>query len=99
MAGMEMGSMKSDAEDDASTREFKVADSAMIRDMDIPSTGDPEVDFHAHMIPYHEGAVAMAGVALKHAKDPATKAMAQKIVAAQATEISDMEAWLTRHGK
>ena len=24
---------------------------------------------------------------------------AQKIVAAQATEISDMEAWLTRHGK
>ena len=91
--------MKSDAEDDASTREFKVADSAMMRDMDSPSTGDPEVDFHAHMIPYHKGAVAMAGVALKHAKDPATKAMAQKIVAAQATEISDMEAWLTRHGK
>jgi uncharacterized protein (DUF305 family) len=99
MAGMEMGSTKSDARDDAFTREFKVADTAMMKDMDIPYTGDPDVDFHAHMIPHHKGAVAMARVALRHAKDPATKAMAQKIIADQATEISDMEAWLARHGK
>ncbi|AIQ91397.1 protein of unassigned function [Methylobacterium oryzae CBMB20] len=96
---MEMGSMKSDPKDDASTREFKVADTAMMKDMDVSYTGDPDVDFHAHMIPHHKGAVAMAKVALKHAKDPATKAMAQRIIADQDTEISEMEAWLKRHGK
>ncbi|APT34885.1 hypothetical protein MCBMB27_05594 [Methylobacterium phyllosphaerae] len=99
IAGMEMGSMKSDPKDDASTREFKVADTAMMKDMDVSYTGDPDVDFHAHMIPHHKGAVAMAKVALKHAKDPATKAMAQRIIADQDTEISEMEAWLKRHGK
>lgn len=99
MAGMEMGSTKSDARDDVPTREFKVAGRAMMKDMDIPYTGDPDVDFHAHMIPHHKGAVAMASVALKHAKDPATKAMAQRIIADQDTEISEMEAWLKRHGK
>ena len=86
MVGMEMGSTKSDAKDDASTREFKAADTAMMKDMDIPYIGDPDVDFYAHMIPHHKGAVAMARVALKHASDPATKAMAQKIIADQVTE-------------
>lgn len=99
MVGMEMGSTKSDAKDDASTREFKAADTAMMKDMDIPYIGDPDVDFYAHMIPHHKGAVAMARVALKHASDPATRAMAQKIIADQVTEISNMEAWLARHGK
>src|ERR1700712_3117059 len=99
MTGMEMGSMKSNPKDDASTSEFKVADTAMMKDMDVPYTGDPEVDFYAHMIPHHKGAVAMAKVALKYAKDPAAKAMAQKIIADQTTDISDMEAWLKRRGK
>ncbi|SFT30449.1 protein of unknown function [Methylobacterium sp. yr668] len=61
--------------------------------------GADHVDFYAHMIPHHKGAVAMARVALKHASDPATRAMAQKIIADQVTEISNMEAWLARHGK
>ena len=99
MSGKDMGSMKSDPKDDASTKEFKAADMAMMKDMDVPYTGDADVDFRTHMIPHHKGAVAMAKVALKHAKDPATKAMAQKIIDDQTTEISDMEAWLKRHGK
>lgn len=94
-----MGSMKPDPKDDASTRDFKAADMAMMKDMDVPYTGDPDVDFRTHMIPHHKGAVAMAKVALKYAKDPATKAMAQKIIDDQTTEISDMEAWLKQHGK
>ncbi|MGU3479144.1 DUF305 domain-containing protein [Methylobacterium sp. D48H] len=94
-----MGLMKPDLKDNASTKEFKAADMAMMRDMDVPYSGDADVDFRTHMIPHHKGAVAMAKVALKHAKDPATEAMAQKIIDDQTTEISDMEAWLKRHGK
>lgn len=94
-----MGSMKPDPKDDASTKDFKAADMAMMKDMDVPYTGDPDVDFRTHMIPHHKGAVAMAKVALKHAKDPATKAMAQRIIQDQGKEISEMEAWLKQHGK
>ncbi len=94
-----MGSMKPAPKDDASTKEFKAADRAMMKDMDVAYTGDPDVDFRTHMIPHHKGAVAMAKVALKHAKDPATTAMAQKIIDDQTTEISEMETWLKRHGQ
>lgn len=102
MPGKDMGSMdsmKPGPQDDASTKAFKAADKAMMKDMDVPYTGDADVDFRTHMIPHHKGAVAMAKVALKHAKDPATKAMARKIIDDQTTEISDMEAWLKWHGK
>ncbi|MGU3387600.1 DUF305 domain-containing protein [Methylobacterium sp. D53M] len=99
MSGKDMGSMKPNPKDDASTKAFKAADTAMMKDMDVPYTGDADVDFRRHMIPHHRGAVAMAKVALKHAKDPATKAMAQKIIDDQEKEISDMEAWLKRHGQ
>ena len=47
----------------------------------------------------HMGAVAMAKVALQHAKDPATKAMAQKIIDDQEREIADMQAWLAKNAK
>jgi uncharacterized protein (DUF305 family) len=50
------------------------------------------------MIPHHQGAVEMAKVALKHAKDPATKKMAQAIVKAQEKEVGEMQAWLKKHG-
>jgi uncharacterized protein (DUF305 family) len=99
MSGMEMGSTKPDPKDNASTKEFKAADMAMMKDMDVPYTGNPDVDFRTHMIPHHKGAVAMAKVALKHAKDPATKSMAQKIVDDQEKEIGEMEAWLKKNAK
>jgi uncharacterized protein (DUF305 family) len=50
------------------------------------------------MIPHHQGAVDMAKVALKHAKDPATKKIAHKIVKDQEKEIGQMQAWLKKHG-
>jgi uncharacterized protein (DUF305 family) len=67
--------------------------------MAVAYTGNPDVDFRTHMIPHHKGAVAMARVALKHAKDPSTKAMAQKIIDDQEKEIGEMEAWLKQHAK
>ncbi|MET7244366.1 DUF305 domain-containing protein [Methylobacterium sp. EM32] len=85
--------------DDAATRDFKAADRAMMADMDVAYTGDPDVDFRTHMIPHHRGAVAMAKVALAHAKDPETRAMAQTIIDDQEKEIAAMAAWLKRHGR
>ena len=94
-----MSSMKPDPKDDASTKDFKAADMAMMKDMAVAYTGNPDVDFRTHMIPHHKGAVAMARVAQKHAKDPSTKAMAQKIIDDQEKEIGEMEAWLKQHAK
>ncbi|KQP51124.1 hypothetical protein ASF41_13135 [Methylobacterium sp. Leaf111] len=102
MSDKEMGSMSSmkpDPKDNASTKDFKAADMAMMKDMDVAYTGNPDVDFRTHMIPHHKGAVAMAKVALKHAKDPATKEMAQKIIDDQEKEVGEMEAWLKKHDK
>lgn len=84
--------------DTPSTKEFKEADSRMMQDMDVPYTGNPDADFRSHMIPHHQGAIAMAKVALKYAKDPDTKKMAADIIKAQEAEIADMQAWLKKHG-
>src|ERR1700704_4187561 len=82
-----------------STKEFKAADMNMMKRMDAaPYTGNPDVDFRTHMIPHHEGAIAMAKVGLKYAHDAETKRMAQKIIDDQEKEIADMQAWLKRHG-
>ena len=85
--------------DPASTKAFKQADMAMMHDMHVAYTGDPDVDFRTHMIPHHQGAIDMAKVALKHAKDPKTKAMAQKIIDDQEKEIAEMQAWLKKNSK
>ncbi len=85
--------------DPASTREFKEADMRMMHDMAVPYTGDPDVDLRTKMIPHHQGAIDMARVALRHAKDPETKRMAQKIIDDQEREIAEMRDWLKRHGK
>ncbi|AWN52923.1 DUF305 domain-containing protein [Methylobacterium sp. 17Sr1-1] len=99
MSGHGTGAAKPDSNDDAATRDFKAADRAMMTDMDVPYTGDPDVDFRTHMIPHHRGAVAMAKVALAHARDPETRAMAQTIIDDQETEIAAMAAWLKRRGR
>ena len=99
MPGHGMGKTKPDPKDTVSTVAFKAADAAMMKEMDVAYTGDPDVDFRTHMIPHHRGAVAMAKVALTHAKDPETRAMAQTIIDDQEKEIADMEAWLKRHGR
>jgi uncharacterized protein (DUF305 family) len=85
--------------DPASTKDFKAADMQMMRNMSVPYTGNPDVDFRTHMIPHHQGAVEMAKVALKHAKDPETKRMAQKIIDDQEKEIAEMQDWLKKNGK
>lgn len=94
-----MQDMMPSPNDPASTKDFKAADMQMMHNMHVPYTGNPDVDFRTHMIPHHQGAVEMAKVALKHAKDPETKKMAQKIVDDQEKEIAEMQEWLKKNGK
>ncbi|MBL0406694.1 DUF305 domain-containing protein [Microvirga aerilata] len=94
-----MQDMMPSPNDPPSTKDFKAADMKMMHNMHVPYTGNPDVDFRTHMIPHHQGAVEMAKVALKHAKDPETKRMAQKIIDDQEKEIAEMQDWLKKNGK
>ncbi|PTM39419.1 DUF305 domain-containing protein [Bosea sp. 124] len=92
-----MKTMMPAAGDAASTKDFKAADMKMMHDMAVPYTGNPDVDFRAKMIPHHQGAIDMAKVALAHAKDETTKAMAAQIIKDQEREIAEMREWLTKN--
>ncbi len=63
---------------------------------DIPE--NPDIAFMQGMLAHHRGAVAMSQVALKHADDPQTRDLAQRVIDAQETEIAEMEVWLKARG-
>ncbi|GAB3655418.1 CopM family metallochaperone [Ramlibacter alkalitolerans] len=54
------------------------------------ATGDPDIDFLAMMIPHHVGAVDMARAVLRYGRDPATRQLAEEIIAGQTIEIEGM---------
>jgi len=79
----------------ASSDAYMKSHHAMMEAMDAAKpSGDPDKDFVTMMIPHHQGAVDMAEVELKYGKDPALKALAQKIIDDQKREIAEMQAWL-----
>lgn len=47
----------------------------------------------AKMIAHHEGAVAMARIALRDSRDPDIRRMAQTVVDTQTREIAELKAW------
>jgi uncharacterized protein (DUF305 family) len=66
--------------------------------MDMPTTGDIDVDFARTMIPHHQGAIDMAKAELADGKDPELRALAEEIIAAQEKEIAFLKAWLAKQG-
>lgn len=78
---------------------FKQAHMNMMKGMDMPLTGDADVDFARNMIPHHQAAIAMAKIEIQHGKDPELKRMAEKMIADQEKEIGALKAWLAKHGK
>ena len=70
------------------------ANHAMMTAMNPTLSGQPDRDFVLMMIPHHEGAIAMAKVELEHGTNPEIRALAEAIIAAQESEIADMQAWL-----
>jgi uncharacterized protein (DUF305 family) len=73
-------------------REMDIGMQKMMEDMHRPGyTGDPDTDFLAMMIPHHAGAVEMARLVLIHGRDPATRRLAEDIIAGQTSEIEAMQ--------
>ncbi|HET7239057.1 MAG TPA: DUF305 domain-containing protein, partial [Terrimicrobiaceae bacterium] len=73
------------------TRAMDAGMSKMMKDMHAPGyAGNPDIDFLAMMIPHHEGAVEMARLVLVHGRDPATRRLAEDIIASQVVEIEGM---------
>ena len=72
-------------------REMDESMARMMKDMHAPShAGNVDVDFLAMMIPHHAGAVDMARLLLQHGHDPATRQLAEEIIAGQTVEIESM---------
>lgn len=75
-------------------KEMEAGMQRMMHGMHVRYTGNADLDFLAMMIPHHEGAVEMARLALIHGRDPATRRLAEDIIAGQTVEIQAMSARL-----
>lgn len=63
----------------------------MMQDMHSSGyTGQPDFDFLAMMIPYHEGAMDMTRLVLIQGHDPMVRKIAEEIIASQTVEIASM---------
>lgn len=74
-------------------RAFAASEALMHRQMAAASGQTVDQAYIAKMIAHHEGAVAMAQVALRESRDPEIRRMAQAVIDAQTHEIAEMKAW------
>lgn len=72
-------------------RDMDAGMAQMMADMHAPGySGNVDVDFLAMMVPHHQGAVDMARLVLLYGRDPATRMLAEEIIAGQTIEIQSM---------
>lgn len=74
-------------------RAFAASEAQMHEKMAAASGQTVDQAYVAKMIAHHEGAVAMAQVALRDSRDPEIRRMAQSVVDTQTREIAEMKAW------
>ena len=80
-----------------STQAFREANDRMHRAMAIAYSGNADIDFLRGMIAHHEGAIAMAKIAVEHGEAADVQSFAREIIAAQEAEIIRMRILLARH--
>lgn len=85
--------------DNPAVAAYQAASDRMHENMAMSLTGDPDVDFAQGMIPHHEGAIAMAEVALEYGEDEQIRQLAEEIIAAQESEIAFLREWLEENGQ
>ena len=94
-----IGATTAAAQDDSFSSMMAGAMSRMHAAMMTPSTGNPDRDFAAMMIPHHQGAIDMAEAELRFGKDERLRRLAQAIIVEQRQEIAVMQAILAEKGK
>ena len=72
---------------------FAASETEMHTKMAAASGATLDEAYIAKMIAHHEGAIAMAEVALAQSTDPEVRRMAQVVIDAQTREIAEMRAW------
>lgn len=77
----------------AGDQAFAASEAEMHRLMAAASGATIDEAYIAKMIAHHQGAVAMAEVALRDSRDPEVRRMAETVIAAQTREIAEMRAW------
>lgn len=90
-AGHDMGGPTAGAT--SGDKAFAASEAEMHRKMAAASGQTIDQAYVAKMIAHHEGAVAMAQVALRDSRDPEIRRMAQAVVDTQTREIAEMKAW------
>jgi len=96
--GQKMSGANATADAAPSTEAFLAANRKMHTAMDVPYTGDADVDFVRAMIPHHEGAIEMARIARDYGDDPDVRELAEGIITSQQAEVDWMVQWLEKHG-
>lgn len=92
------GSHGASAAETPATKAYRAANEKMHKDMDIAYSGNSDIDFVRGMIPHHEGAIAMAKIALENTKDEQIRKWATDVIREQEREIAEMRAWLRKKG-
>lgn len=82
-----------------STAAFMAANARMQTAMDIPYTGDTDVDFLRGMVAHQKGAIDLARIEIDNGNDPEVRKLAEEVIDAQQEEIDWMVDWLEKHGQ